>query len=148
MLTAILLALALVVTTFALHYRIFTSLATYIPSLKLSAYKQMMVIILVIFATHLVEIGLYAATYHLAIYGLKLGTLAGIAVDDPMSFLYYSTVVYTSLGLGDIYPVGHIRFITGIETLNGFLLITWSASFTYLAMSRLLPWNNRCNGSQ
>ncbi len=148
MTAAILLALLMVILTFALHYRVFTSLATHIPRLRLSAYKQMMVIILVIFVTHLLEISLYAATYYLAIDGLSLGQLHGISADDPMTFLYYSTVVYTSLGLGDIYPGGHIRFITGIETLNGFLLITWSASFTYLAMNRLLAWNDRCGGTQ
>ncbi len=144
MFTAIAMALALVIITFALHYQIFTSLAKYTPRLKLSAYNQMMVIILVIFTTHLVEIGLYAIAYYWTIDGLQLGVLEGIAIDDPMTYLYYSTVVYTSLGLGDIYPGGHIRFITGIETLNGFLLITWSASFTYLAMNRLLHWSNQC----
>ena len=55
--------------------------------------------------------------------------------------MYYSIVTYTSLGLGDVYPVGHIRFITGIEVLNGLMLITWSASFTFIAMKRLWPWN-------
>lgn len=143
MTTAIFLALVLVILTFALHYRVFTTLATHTPRLKLGAYNQMMVIILVIFVTHLLEIGLYALAYYCAIESLELGVLEGIHADDPMSYLYYSTVVYTSLGLGDIYPAGHIRFITGIETLNGFMLITWSASFTFLAMNRLLTWNDR-----
>lgn len=148
MFAAITLAFVLVILTFALHYRVFTALATYTPRLGLSAYNQMMVIILVIFIAHLVEIILYAAVYFWAVHGLQLGILDGVAVDDPMTYLYYSTVVYTSLGLGDIYPNGHIRFITGIETLNGFLLITWSASFTYLAMNRLLDWNDRCGNSK
>jgi hypothetical protein len=32
-----------------------------------------------------------------------------------------------------------MRLITGIEALNGLLLIGWSASFTYLAMQKF--WN-------
>ena len=33
-----------------------------------------------------------------------------------------------------------------VSNLNGFLLITWSASFTFLAMGRLWPWDNSCTG--
>lgn len=38
--------------------------------------------------------------------------------------LHFSLVNYTSLGLGDIYPTGHLRFLAGVEPLNGFLLIS------------------------
>jgi hypothetical protein len=43
---------------------------------------------------------------------------------------------YTSLGLGDIYPTGHLRFLAGIEALNGFLLISCSASTIFLVTTR------------
>ena len=33
-------------------------------------------------------------------------------------------------------PLGAIRFLAGTESLTGFLLITWSASFTCLEMQR------------
>jgi hypothetical protein len=39
-------------------------------------------------------------------------------------------VAYSSLGYGDHGPVGHAHLLTGVETLNGLLLIGWSASFT------------------
>jgi hypothetical protein len=41
----------------------------------------------------------------------------------------------TSLGFGDVYPVGEMRLVAGIETLTG-LMISWTASFTYLEMGR------------
>jgi len=50
--------------------------------------------------------------------------------------MYFSAETYTSLGFGDITPVGPIRLLAGIEALNGLLLIGWSASFTYIAMER------------
>ncbi|MEC4681791.1 MAG: two pore domain potassium channel family protein, partial [Nitrospirota bacterium] len=31
-----------------------------------------------------------------------------------------------------------IRFLTGIEALSGLVLITWTASFLYLQMQKLL----------
>ena len=42
-----------------------------------------------------------------------------------------------TLGLGDLSPVGTVRLLAGMESLTGLLLITWSASFTYLEMSRV-----------
>lgn len=53
----------------------------------------------------------------------------------------FSAETYTTIGLGDIYPLGPLRLITGIEALNGLLLIGWSASFTYLAMQKF--WDIR-----
>jgi hypothetical protein len=32
-----------------------------------------------------------------------------------------------------------MRLVSGVEALNGLLLIGWSASFTYLAMERYWP---------
>lgn len=45
--------------------------------------------------------------------------------------IYYAAAVYTTVGFGDIVPLGPLRFLTGLEGLVGFLLITWSASFTF-----------------
>ena len=49
-----------------------------------------------------------------------------------------SIVTYTSVGIVDVYPQNHLRFTTGTEALNGRLLITWSASYMFLALSRFL----------
>jgi len=48
-----------------------------------------------------------------------------------MELFYYSAVSYTSLGLGDIWPHGHLRLLTSIEAINGLFLIGWSVTFTY-----------------
>ena len=53
-----------------------------------------------------------------------------------MLVLYFSLVTYTSLGYGDIAPLGPARLLAGIESLIGLGLIAWSASFTYLEMQR------------
>lgn len=50
--------------------------------------------------------------------------------------IYYAASVYTTVGFGDIVPHGPMRFLTGLEGLVGFLLITWSASYTFLEMQR------------
>jgi voltage-gated potassium channel Kch len=97
---------------------------------------RLIVVILVAFVAHLIEIALYA----LAIYGLvRFGGLGSLG--DPSRFsldvsLYFSAETYTSLGYGDVVPGGALRLLAGVEALNGLLLIGWSASYTYIAMER------------
>ena len=136
---AILFAFTLVVLTFVFHFRMLLWLGRRVPDLNLTMQSRVLFIVLVLFVVHILEIAFYGVAYAVSVLVFDLGTFHGAEVNDVMSYLYYSGVIYTSLGLGDIYPEGHIRFITAMETLNGFLLITWSASFTFLAMGRMWP---------
>ena len=145
MILAIVLAFSLVAVTFALHYRVLLWLGLNTPKMNLPTQTQVLVIVVVLFLTHIAEIGFYAMIYSWSVSSLQIGNFQGALVNDAMSYLYYSGVIYTTLGLGDIQPVGHVRFITAVEALNGFLLITWSASFTFLAMGRLWPWRDTCS---
>lgn len=81
---------------------------------------------------HILEAGLYSLAF-------VAGSRAGLGGFKPpnissMEIFYFSLVNYTSLGLGDIYPTGHLRFLAGVESLNGFLLISCSASLIFLLM--------------
>ena len=93
------------------------------------------------FVIHVVAIWIYGAAYFAMIELFpNLGTLVPInAVEhvDVISLLlcgYFSSATYTSLGFGDIVPIGHMRMIAGAEALNGLLLIGWSVTFSFLAM--------------
>lgn len=136
----IVLAFALVAITFVFHYRVLLHLSKFTQKRSSRTSAQVLVIVLALFLAHLAEIGLYAVAYAVSVNTWGLGAFQGSLVTDSMSFIYYSGVIYTTLGLGDIQPIGHIRFLTATEALNGFLLITWSASYTFLAMSRIWPW--------
>lgn len=85
---------------------------------------------------HLTEAGFYAAALTTG-QGLGLG---GFASTDGaagwMDTFYFALVSYTSLGLGDIYPTGHLRLIAGVASLNGFLLISCSAALLFRMISR------------
>ena len=79
---------------------------------------------------HAFEAGIYALAFR---WGENLG-LGSFKPDDPLSFMdiyYFSLVNYTTLGLGDIYPSGHLRFLAGMESLGGFLLLSCSASYLF-----------------
>ena len=64
------------------------------------------------------------------------GYIDGEFDASALDFFYFSITSYTTLGIGDVYPQGPLRVLASIESLNGFLLITWSASFTYMMMQR------------
>jgi len=131
----------LVPATTMIHYELLRALNAWLPTLRIPARANLVVVILAAFVAHALEMALYG----FALYGLVAwfgaGQLAGAAGFSLASCLYFSAETYTSLGFGDLTPVGPIRMLAGAEALNGLLLIGWSASFTYIAMERF--WNVR-----
>lgn len=140
MVVATMLAASLVVVTFLFHYAVLRWLSGGMARIAMSAGMRILVIVLMALAAHLVEVGLYAVAYALGDGVLALGSFGGLAVAEPLDYFYFSIVSYTSLGLGDVFPSDHLRFITGVEALNGLLLIAWSGSFIYIAMNHLWAW--------
>lgn len=140
MLPVALVCLILLVLTTIIHYEVLRGLAVLLPDMSIKPRARLIVVILVTFVAHLVEIALYA----IAIYGLVrfggLGTLGDASRFSLDVSLYFSAETYTSLGYGDVVPGGALRLLAGVEALNGLLLIGWSASYTYIAMERF--WSN------
>ena len=58
-------------------------------------------------------------------------------MDHLFDAVYFSAMTYSTVGFGDLSPVGALRLMSGMEAITGLLMITWSATFTYLEMSRL-----------
>lgn len=50
---------------------------------------------------------------------------------------YYSMVTFTSLGYGDITLTGDWRLLSGIEAINGIMLIGWSTAMMYSLIQRI-----------
>jgi hypothetical protein len=92
--------------------------------------------VLVIVVLHVLEIWLFAIGNYLLLRNPEFGSMQTTLDGSIFDFVYYSATVYTTLGFGDIIPVGPIRFLTGVEALMGLILITWSASFMFLEMQR------------
>ena len=92
--------------------------------------------ILGVLALHIAEIWLFGLTF----YGLLMlpdtGSVTGANPLGLFDAVYLASMCYTTVGFGDISPVGPIRFLAGTSALTGFVMITWSASFTFLEMER------------
>lgn len=140
---AVTLAILLVLATSFFHYSVLGALSRRMSGFTSTTEIRILVVLLVTLLAHIVEILLYAVAYLIAVEVFSVGAFGGVGVEEFHDYLYFSIVSYTSLGLGDVFPSGHLRFITGIEALNGLLLIAWSGSFIYIVMGRFWPLS-RC----
>jgi hypothetical protein len=84
---------------------------------------------------HVLEIWVFGLTLWALLRWPQHGAL-GAGEPHLLDAVYFSAVTFTTVGYGDLTPVGPIRFLAGTESLTGFVLIAWSASFTYLEMER------------
>ncbi|MEM6512205.1 MAG: potassium channel family protein [Pseudomonadota bacterium] len=96
-------------------------------------------LILCLLVLHIVGIWLFGVAYYIQLNFFEVGELTGIASPTLFDCVYYSAMSYTTIGFGDIVPIGAVRLMTGMEGLTGLVMITWSASYTFLVM--LKTWN-------
>jgi hypothetical protein len=85
---------------------------------------------------HAVEVWIFALAYYGMHHDDGWGHLEGNFAGSLMDCAYFSFTTFTTLGFGDIVPIGDLRYLTGIESLTGLVLITWTASFLYIEMQR------------
>ncbi len=90
---------------------------------------------------HAVEVWIFSFAYYLMHHLDGWGHLEGNFDGSLLDCVYYSFTSFTTLGFGDIVPFGHVRFLTGIESLTGLVLITWTASFLFVEMQRY--WDSK-----
>lgn len=134
---AIILAIStfMVLLTSVIHYEVLRITWDNLPRLTMSPRLRVSFVLVAIFAGHTISVWLYALLYWW-LDGGPLGKLIGETEGGFIDALYFSVASYSSLGYGDIYPIGPMRMIAGIEVVNGLVLIGWSVSLTYLAMAK------------
>lgn len=126
----------MVVLAVIIHYEFLYRLTMLIPTMTIHHRYRIVVGILGALVAHAIEIWLYAIAYYLVNGAEGWGHFEGNTNGSLMDCAYFSFTVFTTLGFGDIQPVGNIRYITGIEALTGLVLVTWTASFLYYEMQR------------
>lgn len=129
----------LVSVTVIIHYEVLYQLAKTLPDVPIQPRYRVLIGVFTILCAHIVEIWLFAMAYYLMISIDGFGTLTGNFNQSLLDCSYFSFTTYSTLGFGDIEPTGHIRFLTGLESLTGLVLITWSASFLFLEMQKYWP---------
>ena len=119
-----------------LHYEFLHQTTLMMPRLRIRHRFRIVLGVLMALAAHAVEVWIFAFSYYLMHHAEGWGHLEGSFDESLLDCVYFSFTMYTTLGTGDIAPVGDLRFLTGMESLTGLVLITWTASFLYLEMTR------------
>lgn len=119
-----------------IHYEVLRQLSLIIPKLNIRPRLRVLFGVLGTLCGHVIEIWIVGFAYYWLHHKADFGSLEGNFNGSLMDSVYFSFACYTSLGFGDIEPIGDIRFLAGLEGLVGLVLITWSASFMFLEMTR------------
>ena len=136
MFLAFLINTALVTAVVVIHYEMLRLLSNVIPKLKI---KHRLRVIIGVFGTicaHIVEVWIFGIAIYFMISSGNFGSLGGNFDGSLIDCVYFSFTNYTTVGYGDIEPFGSIRFLAGLEAITGLSLITWSASFMFMSMTK------------
>ncbi len=121
------------------HYEGLRLLSDRLPTPKRHHRQRIIILILSLLFMHVVEIWLFGGAYFVLLNFGDFGTLEGATDANWFDCIYFSASVYSTVGFGDIVPIGPIRATSGTEGITGLVLITWSASFALMEM--LKNWN-------
>ena len=141
MIVEVLIIAAVVAVSVTIHYEFLYRLTLLMPKMKIRHRQRIVLGVIVALFAHTLEILIFAVAY----YGFNRvdswGSLQGNFDGSLADCIYFSFTTYTTLGFGDIEPFGGIRYLTGVESLTGLVLITWTASFLYIEMRQY--WDSR-----
>lgn len=117
-----------------IHYEFLFRLTTLMPRMKIKHRFRIVLGVVGALLAHVFEIWLFAIAYYFMHWADGWGQLEGNFTGTLLDCTYFSFTTFTTLGFGDISPLGDLRYLVGIESLTGLVLITWTASFLYIEM--------------
>ena len=119
-----------------IHYEFLYRLTLIIPRIRVAHRYRIVLGVIGALIAHAIEVWIFAIVYYWMHKAEGWGELTGNFNGSLMDCAYFSFSTFTTLGFGDIAPLGDVRYLTGLEALTGLVLITWSASFLYLEMQK------------
>lgn len=141
MITIVLAYSIVVLVAVLIHYEFLFRLTLLLPKVKIRHRARIVLGVGGALVAHGVEVGFFALVYYAMHHAQGWGALTGNFDGTLRDCIYFSFTTFTTLGFGDIQPTGDLRFLTGVESLTGLVLITWTASFLFVEMQKF--WNPR-----
>lgn len=124
-----------------LHYEVLNFLSRRLGRLQTQSRRRVLFAIFGVLSVHVAEIWIFGLFFCVLLLWPSFGTTHP-EVAGVLDRIYLSAMTFTTVGAGEAYALsGPIRFLAGTEALAGLVLITWSASFTFLEMERF--WRDR-----
>ncbi|MEQ9547840.1 MAG: potassium channel family protein [Marinobacter sp.] len=139
LLNATIINVFIVVVVVVIHNEVLTRLSSLLSGMRQSYHFRLITGVLGILAAHTVQVWIFATAFYFMHHADAWGELTGNFNGSLLDCVYFSFTTFTTLGYGDIEALGILRFLTGIESLTGLVLITWSASFLFVEMQRYWP---------
>jgi hypothetical protein len=136
MIIATVFAIALMVASVLVNYEALRLTSDFVPRLLIKPQQRILLVLFTIMVVHVVVVSLFAISYFLMSEVLGVGSMHGEFKGDALDYLYYSTTTYTTLGIGDVFAQGPMRIVSALQSLTGLVMISWTATFTYLHMER------------
>ena len=129
--------IVVIATVVIIHYEFMYRFTLLMPHLKVRHRFRIVFGVFGALTAHALEVWIFALSFYWmhhasSGWGFFEGNFEGALFDC----VYFSFTTYTTLGFGDIAPHGAVRYLAGLESLTGLVLITWTASFLYLEMTR------------
>ena len=103
--------------------------ATHFPWSKQRSILVLVSTALVVFALHALEIVIWAAAYLVLVPSSELASFE--------EAVYFSVVTFTTLGYGDISLSEGYRLLSGIEALNGIILVGWTTAMIFAVVQHI-----------
>jgi hypothetical protein len=126
----------IVASAVLIHYEFLFHMTKLIKVLNIGHRYRIVLGVFGALIAHAVEVWIFAIAYYIMSGSGNWGHLEGNFGGSLLDCAYFSFTIFTTLGFGDIVPIGDLRYLTGIESLTGLVLITWTASFLYIEMQR------------
>ena len=136
MLTVFAVNIMVIATVVMIHYEFMFRFTLLMPRLKVRHRFRIVLGVFGALCAHAVEVWIFALSFFWMHHADGWGEFEGNFEGSLMDCVYFSFTTYTTLGFGDVVPHGELRYLTGLEALTGLVLITWTASFLYLEMTR------------
>lgn len=136
-----LLNILLITVVVVIHYEFLYRTSDIIPRLCARHRPRILIGVLAALIAHSVEVWIFGVGYYFEHHSPWFGTLQGNFDGSLLDAAYFSFTTFSTLGFGDIEPIGPLRYTAGMEALTGLVLITWSASFLFVEMQRY--WDDR-----
>lgn len=122
----------------AVFYEIMAHVWVLLTKLEGHPRTQIFVTVMSSFLAHTIAVWAFGLAYYGLSHWFNFGQLEGKIDHEVLDYIYFSVVSYSSLGLGDVYPVGGLQLLVGVEAITGLILIGWTITYTFIVTERYL----------
>jgi hypothetical protein len=130
---ALLLGYLAVLSAAVFHSFALQNITTLVPRQKLDRQGTSFIVFALLTLAHLIEITAFAGYVYTMKIFLWPDSFAGFEPATFGDILYLSGINFTTLGLTKMELVGPLRLVIMMQSVAGFMLLTWSAAYLYRA---------------